>query len=223
MNHQVFYKNDIIHFQIVPKKIQHIYIKIYPDKNIIVSAPPYTDLNRIKNLIIKKGHWICKKLNECEQKKELLVNNKILLKGHYIPLEFSSLLNKKGIILIENKLIVNKKIKNIKKKLENFLKEETFNYIANNIQKYSNLLKVSFKNFKVKKIKKWGYCKRNGELVFNLYLIALPHRLIHYILLHEIAHLIHFNHSRKFNNLLLKHFPDKKLIDKELKKYHLQL
>ncbi|MBU1077067.1 MAG: M48 family metallopeptidase [Spirochaetes bacterium] len=221
--HQVLYKTDPITFQIVPKRIRHIYIKIYPDKKVVVTAPPHTDLKKIKDLVIKKGNWIRKKLNESIRKMELIRDNSLLFKGIYIPMEISPNVNKEKPVYTGEKILLSNKIRNRKKKLEEFLKDECFHYIAGSIDRYCTLLKVSYRAFTVKKIKRWGFCRSNRELVFNLFLIALPIRFIDYIILHEVTHLLHFNHSHRFKNILLKYFPDKKRIEKELKRYHLHL
>lgn len=44
----------------------------------------------------------------------------------------------------------------------------------------------------------WGSCSKNGNLNFNLLLASLPIELIDYVIIHELAHLIELNHSKKF-------------------------
>jgi predicted metal-dependent hydrolase len=68
----------------------------------------------------------------------------------------------------------------------------------------------------VREIGKWGYCTRDGRLSFSWQLAALPDRLREYVVLHELTHLLEFNHSAAFRRRLQKVCPDFKEREKEL-------
>lgn len=57
---------------------------------------------------------------------------------------------------------------------------------------------------------KWGYCKQNGDLGFNWRLLMAPHWVAEYVIVHELAHLKHMNHSAQFWQLVGVHFPEYK-------------
>jgi predicted metal-dependent hydrolase len=50
--------------------------------------------------------------------------------------------------------------------------------------------------------RRWGSCSNKRNLNFNLFLAALPIEIIDYVILHEFLHLVEFNHSIKFWNLV---------------------
>jgi hypothetical protein len=54
----------------------------------------------------------------------------------------------------------------------------------------------------------WGSCGKNGAIYFNWRLLQLPVRLIDYIVVHEMAHLIEHNHTREFWKILDRAMPD---------------
>jgi predicted metal-dependent hydrolase len=54
----------------------------------------------------------------------------------------------------------------------------------------------------------WGSCSASGRIALNTHLIKVPQSLIDYVVLHELCHLVHHDHSRRFNNLLGRHMPD---------------
>jgi predicted metal-dependent hydrolase len=62
-----------------------------------------------------------------------------------------------------------------------------------------------------------GSCTNRKNINLNIKLLFLPEKYVYYILLHELCHTKHFNHSKRFWCLLEKHLPCAKIIDKELK------
>ncbi len=55
---------------------------------------------------------------------------------------------------------------------------------------------------------RWGSCSSLGHISFNWKLVFAPERVIDYLVVHELAHLVHANHSDKFWDLVKKHDPD---------------
>lgn len=54
----------------------------------------------------------------------------------------------------------------------------------------------------------WGSCSASGEIALNSHLVKVPETLIDYVVLHELCHLKHHNHSRRFYGLMSAHMPD---------------
>ena len=49
---------------------------------------------------------------------------------------------------------------------------------------------------------KWGSCTAKGNLSLSLFMMTLPEHLRDYIILHELAHTVHHNHSPRFHALV---------------------
>lgn len=60
---------------------------------------------------------------------------------------------------------------------------------------------VSVRNFK----SRWGSCDKNGQVVFNWNIIKAPHAIADYVVVHELCHLIHPNHSKEFWQVVARH------------------
>lgn len=67
-----------------------------------------------------------------------------------------------------------------------------------------------------REIGKWGYCTRGRRITFSWQLIALPERLSEYVVLHELVHLLEFNHSAAFKRRLKSVCPDFRDREREL-------
>lgn len=96
---------------------------------------------------------------------------------------------------------------------------ETRRFVQKRASNYSRKLKSSLNSLSVKDTRRWAYCTKNHNLVFNWRLIALPSDLADYVVLHEISHLREFNHSRGFRYALASLCPDIKEKEAMLKKY----
>lgn len=54
----------------------------------------------------------------------------------------------------------------------------------------------------------WGSCSVSGRIALNTHLVKVPERLIDYVVLHELCHLEHHDHSRRFYALMSAHMRD---------------
>lgn len=71
----------------------------------------------------------------------------------------------------------------------------------------------------------WGHCSHNGNIVISLRLLFAPPRMVDYVLIHELAHLVHHDHSSRFWKVVEQVMPDYRDAEKHLKennsKYYL--
>ena len=68
--------------------------------------------------------------------------------------------------------------------------------------------------------RKWGSCSSKGSVTLNESLFYLPHHLVEYVVVHELAHLVELNHSPAFWALLGEYLPDYAEREAELNGYH---
>lgn len=84
--------------------------------------------------------------------------------------------------------------------------EELKDFVRKHIENYSASLDLHPSEIKFKKVKSyWGNCHSSGRLSFNLALIYAPKRAVEYVVVHELAHLKHKGHGKRFWNLVNQH------------------
>ncbi len=65
---------------------------------------------------------------------------------------------------------------------------------------------------------RWGSCSRKGNLSFNYKIALLPREIADYIVVHEVCHLLQFDHSRNFWREVEKAVPQHKLLRAQMRK-----
>ncbi|WP_172674761.1 M48 metallopeptidase family protein [Cellulosilyticum ruminicola] len=78
-------------------------------------------------------------------------------------------------------------------------------------EKYAQLVGVKFNKITIRKQEtRWGSCSQNGNISYNVKLMCAPMEIIEYVILHEVMHLRHFNHSTAFWENIKMIMPDYK-------------
>ena len=89
---------------------------------------------------------------------------------------------------------------------------------------WSTKISVTFKNITIKDQKtRWGSCSSLGNINYNWRIIMAPEEIIDYLVIHELCHRIHLNHSKDFWNLVEKFCPSYLLHKKWLKEHSYDL
>lgn len=104
--------------------------------------------------------------------------------------------------------------------LDFFYKNEAKKIIPPIVEKFSNIMQLFPTSIKFRKNKRtWGSCNYKDDLNFNILLVKFPFEVIEYVVIHELAHIKHKNHSKFFWSLVYKYCPDYKKREKLLKSF----
>ncbi len=202
------------------KDIRHVYLKLKPNLQLEINLPRNGDISA-DSILEKKRPWIEKKVKELSQTKKIFNDDSILYRGEYIRVKaFVSERPRKGVRLYKKVILIwEDSDKNKGQTLAGFIANQTLRYVQQKAAEFAKELGLTFGSVSTKETRRWGYCTRDGALLFNWRLICLPQRLADYIIFHELLHLKHFNHSKQFRTAMAKHFADHKQLEAMLKTY----
>jgi predicted metal-dependent hydrolase len=202
------------------KRIRHAYLRIKPDLHLDISLPHNRSITA-ESILKEKHHWLEKKVRELSRVRRIFKDGTMLFKGEYVKVEMRMAeQSESGVQFGKKSLIVygNPEQKN-GKVLADFITGQTLAHVQQKAVEFATELGVTCDSITTKETRSWGYCTRQGKLFFNWRLICLPPRLVDFIVFHELVHLKHFNHSKRFKNALANHFTDCKELESQLKTY----
>jgi predicted metal-dependent hydrolase len=108
----------------------------------------------------------------------------------------------------------------VKDKLELFIKGTAEKYLFPRTYQLGKLMKIEFKKITLRQQKsRWGSCSSRGTLSFNWRLAHFEPAVIDYVIIHELAHRVHMDHSAAFWRLVAIYDPKHKLHRRILKQY----
>jgi predicted metal-dependent hydrolase len=108
----------------------------------------------------------------------------------------------------------------IRKGIERALRVEAWEYLPDEVKQLAERFDFKYNKLALKNIKsRWGSCSGKNNINLSIHLMRLPEHLIEYVILHELAHTVHHNHSVRFWKLLDDVTNGAKILDKELSNY----
>ncbi|MBR4448058.1 M48 family metallopeptidase [Methanobrevibacter sp.] len=208
------------------KNIKHMYIRILPPNGEVkVSAPLFISDEDIIDFIKSKKDWILKKQkyileNDIKSPLKYVNGEKHYLWGNEYDLQLISNVNVKHAIIKENMIYLpvpkRSTIEKRKSILDEFYRQELKTAIPPVLDKCTRIVGKNPAGVTVRKMKNWGNCKKDGRITLNLNLAKKDKECLEYVMIHELCHLIEFNHGKKFKKLMDEFCPDWKKIKKRL-------
>ncbi len=223
-----------IPYLLTRKPVKNVNLRIKPEGEVLVSANNSVPTDFIDAFIEKKQRYIFSVLSRYEEKKKLFQT----VPKRYVSGESYDLLGKSLRLKVEaNKeenvytdgVYIFLKVKDkddFRHKeimMSKWLKQYQTTVFEELLQEKYLLFEkygVTYPTLKIRNMtSRWGSCQpKKGIITLNSKLIEAPRNCIEYVILHELVHFIHPNHSRQFWDFVAMMMPDWKERKEELEK-----
>ena len=194
------------------KNNKNTYVRIKDDLKIYVTTSRFTTQSEIKRILDNNYSFLLKMIerkNISNQRKE-----KFFYLGETYDIIEVSIMDdieiENGKIYTKNRTMLEKWYK---KQIEKIFKKR-YEYMCSIFDEDIIIPKLKIRTMK----SRWGvYNKANHSITLNSHLIEYDLEKLDYVIIHELSHIIHFDHSKSFWQLVSKYCPNYKKIRKELK------
>jgi len=206
--------NKVYEVVIIKKRNKNTYIRVKDDMKIYVTTNYLTSKRYIKNLLDENYSYLVKMINNMCKKNEK--KDLFFYLGNSYDIIFVNDL-KKVDVDSNNFVIYASNMRELNRWYNKVIKDtfiERFNYIYNIFDEVNVM-----PSLKIRKMKsRWGvYNRVKHSVTLNSELIKYNIRCLDYVIVHELSHVIHFDHSKKFWSLVSKYCNNYKDVKKELK------
>ncbi|RSK25688.1 M48 family peptidase [Bacillus sp. HMF5848] len=214
------YGTKTIEYSVEFRKRKSLEISVEPPNIVNVVAPLNTSEEIIDLNVKKKAQWIIQKLflfKDMEYQKinrELANGESFMYMGRNYSLQIiiDESIKEPVVKLYQGKFYITTPNKNqelLKAALEKWYREKTLEKVTEKVNYFQHSFKKKPIAIKVKEQhKRWASCTSKNELLFNWRCAMAPSHVIDYIVVHEMCHMYHMNHSQEFWDLLSSVMPD---------------
>ena len=193
-------------------------LRVFPEGNIQITVPKNTSIEKIVEKIKPKSKWILQQQRTFElfrpfTKKRLYIPGET---HRYLGRQYKLVINKTeqnktNINLGKGLFTITTKNDNIEQIIQKFYKskadiifKELLDQLLSRFPQFNTYdIRLTHRFMK----KRWGSCSMNGNILLNTELIKANKACIEYVILHELCHLIHPNHSKDFYRTLAEVLP----------------
>jgi hypothetical protein len=207
-----------IDFQLEYSARKTLGITVTPELDVLVKAPLDATIEKVREKLRKKAPWIIKQQSfflsfqpKTPPRRYVAGETHLYLGRQYRLLivsgEKESVKLKGGFLEVTTfdkervkQLVTDWYLQNAKAKLEKLAKPLIEKFRKYDVEPSS----IVFRNMPTR----WGSCTPRGKIILNPELIKAPRGCIEYVIVHELCHLIHRDHTQKFIDLQTREMPD---------------
>ena len=218
MVHAIQFGSKEITFSLRYSARKSLGITVTPDMDVIVKAPVDTSIEKIKEKVKKKAAWIIKQQSffltfyPKTPERKFVSGETHLYLGRQYRLKVTD--GSKNDVTHRGSYI---EITTKDKAKANELLRQWYRDKAK--EKFGVIAEPLIEKFKKYKVEptalyiqdmptRWGSCTPKGKIILNPELIKAPKHCIEYVIIHELCHLVHRDHTQKFIDLQTKEMPD---------------
>jgi predicted metal-dependent hydrolase len=227
--------NELLEVKVARSRRKTWEIRITSERTLQVRGPLKVSDKKIIELLHTKAGWIVKKLEAMRMRPPVKPGRRFAdgepypYMGDEYPLNITVSPNKSrvSVKLVEEGFLISVPEHNpdiIRSALEQWCRKTAGQVLPERVRAVEGRMGLKCRQVTVKDQKKrWGSCSSLGNINLNWRLILMPPDVMDSVIVHELAHLVHPNHSSHFYGYLGLHNPDHKAHDRWLKEQGRQL
>lgn len=204
----------------INRKLKHIYITVDRDANVIIKSPG-APKSRLLEILERKKGWITAQRSKTKRAFQPELGREILFHG-----ELASIHGDPRFALLSQAMqqLRKRDSESQKRCYHDFYKASAKEYLPQRVAHYSAMMGLHPSALRFRRMKsQWGNCNTKGVVTFNTLLMQLSPACIDYVVVHELAHLSHMNHSRAFHALVKRHFPDAEAVRSKIRDFRARM
>lgn len=191
-NREVLYGDLTVPYLLIRSQRRTYAIEVSYDRGVIIRVPIHISERELAKILSERSEWIVSHYKKLQQKKVQKQQAE-----HNSPYSEQQ-----------------------RKQIEQRYREAAKEYIPKRAAYFAELTGGSYSRITIREQRtRWGSCSGRGTLSFNWRLMLAPPAVLDYVVVHELCHLTHMNHSREFWQLVECVLPDYKERRKWLKEH----
>ena len=196
---------------------RYTYFRFRQDLTLEVILPRGKRVD-VERIISERSAWLRREFERLSKTRRVLTRDTVMYNGEVLRVIFSEAAGDKLLPdLAKGEVVAQAQgMHGLRELVRRWFLKESSAYVVRKVAELAPGVGAKPSRVDVREIGKWGYCTRKGRLSFSCQLIALPERLREYVVLHELTHLLEFNHSPAFRRKLAAVCPDFRAREKEL-------
>ncbi len=216
LNQQFEFNGLLIIHEIKPR-LKHLYIRIDEAGRVIVRSSAMSR-TKLLELIGKRESWIKKTLQDQSNRPRLILGEEIFFLGQMHQVSDDRFQNLKSAIF--NLQTVDET--RLQKQYYSFYRLQAEPYLTERVEYFSKQMGLRPSALRFRRMKRrWGSCNSQSVITFNTMLMQLAPEHIDYVVVHELAHLRHMNHSTTFHALVASYLKDEAKLRTSIKAFRL--
>lgn len=220
MEHQLKFGSRVIDFTLQYQKRKSLGIRVHPEGKVEVLSPLTARQQDVIEKVRQKAPWILRQIDYFNSYKPATPERRFINGETHLYLGRQYRLkivpdNENVVKAYRGQLwmhAVDTNPEALKHQLDTWYKQKAtvvFNELLEELLPKFSRYKIKRPSLSIRYMsKRWGSCTIGGKIILNTELIKAPKGSIEYVIVHELSHLVHHNHTKAFQNLQSRMLPD---------------
>lgn len=188
-------------------RARRLTVRVFPGGEVEIVVPHGTRPRAVEQFVARYRPWIDRKIAqyrplETGNRDELPATVQFQASGDSWRVEYVEAAHAPGLVADDNRLLLTGDLSRrvlLRHALQRFTMRMAHSILVPQLERLAGESGLQFSAAQIRRQRtRWGSCSRRGTISLNACLVFQPPDVVRYLLLHELAHTRHMNHSRRF-------------------------